>query len=172
MEEEYMFFKPKYGWSYFNVFKYYNKDDCNYLLESDLEKVKSIFRVSYIDPVASMLFNSLIDLLKNHKSTILTFDAEGYEWSLLLNYYDNSVMVLIPEGLLNPFKKEEFFTIDLSHYCFTAKRFAQDWCKCYQQYKKEWNLFDHAEDENYPFDENSHTDLDEKYEELMGLLNE
>lgn len=170
-QEEYMFLKPQSGWSYFNIFKYYNKDDCDYLYTNEnFEDAESVFRVSYIDPIPDMLFNSLIDFFKNHKSAILTFDAEGYEWSLILNCYDNSVMILMPEGILNPFKKDDICAIDLSRNCFTAKKFGQDWCECYQYYRKEWNEFEYDGLGDRHFNENSHTSLDEKYDELVKLV--
>lgn len=55
IQEEYMFLKPQSGWSCFNIFKYYSKNDCDYLYSvKAFEDIESVFRVSYIDELKEM----------------------------------------------------------------------------------------------------------------------
>lgn len=169
IQENYMFSEPKYGWSSFNIFKYCKRERFYFLHQQEKSHIENCFSVSYIEAIPSMIFNALIKILTEKGSVIINFDAEGYDWSILFNYYDRSIQVMIPEEIINPFKDDNYFVIRLDDN-ITFKAFARDWCECYNNYRKEWNQFEDLDFEYHYFNEKSHTLLDEKYDELMELL--
>ena len=169
--KEYMFSEPKYGWSNFNIFNYCKKECYYFLDQEEKDIIRSHFSVSYIESVPSMIFNSLIKSLTGKESVIINFDAEGYDWSIFMNYYDRNIQIIIPEEIINPFKDDNYFVIRLDDNV-TFKIFARDWCDCYKNYRKEWHQFEDLNFEYHYFDEKSHTSLDEKYNKLMKLLEE
>lgn len=107
MEEKKLLSKPWAGWAHFN---------CN-----------EHMRISYIDDMPIFMLDEIVASIEEHRHFLVTFDAEGYEYSIV-SYDRFSVECILrtketPEIIVLPYTFEEF----ISQIILDIKNDIDDW---------------------------------------------